>query len=740
MNLNTLKKISIIFILSLISTISYCISKISDYTIVIPNKPSISEIFTANFLQSAINKTYHCNLIIINDNDKIRGKLISVGNTRFVPTDLEMNRKHLGPEGLIVSCRENYIYLLGGDLRGPFYAAISFLEVELGVFNPEKNTLEIIKRQPVINVKSRIENPAFELRMLIYKNVYDSFFASFNKLNTIHLYPLVYSDIGGSTILYQDCGLGHTANCIVPISKYYLTNPEYFSKVPGSNLSNYYGQLCLTNTAVFRLVLKYVRNLMVNFPKSELFNFSPNDTRFTCTCDNCSAINLVEGSKSGTLVRFMNRLVDSLEFEYPSLKYVTLSYFDTDFGTKSKLNNKTSLLLSADTSSWIHPFEPISKDVNFNKRLESWKKCTNNIWIWDYTMDFNDYYNLYPDIDIIADNLRFYKSKGVKGVFLESHSETDFVEEPTLRSYIFSKLLWDPRLDWNILRTQFVANYYGKAAKEINKYYNIIYKESKEKRIAPYILNIKNSTLKEIIKVVDNINKLKLNAPYSERVSDFVGPIIYSIIRHRNEDLTPTTYYNYSRQLKSIFISRKVDRLNNGMAKPETFIKTHLIRSKSFLVTNANKSLKEINSFTVDASKFIIANGDGEASIYPYIVEDNDTKSGLAVNLPNKSGDWLVRYEPDKRFVNDYKHTKIILRIKVKKLSNTGWGMYFNVYDRENKKYILEEHIPNSELSETYKNYEFSIILKPDIMINIVAIPNKDIEYYQIDNITFIKE
>ncbi|MBK9023491.1 MAG: DUF4838 domain-containing protein [Saprospiraceae bacterium] len=623
-----------------------------------------------------------------------------------------MNRKHLGPEGLIVSCRENYIYLLGGDLRGPFYAAISFLEVELGVFNPEKNTLEIIKRQPVINVKSRIENPAFELRMLIYKNVYDSFFASFNKLNTIHLYPLVYSDIGGSTILYQDCGLGHTANCIVPISKYYLTNPEYFSKVPGSNLSNYYGQLCLTNTAVFRLVLKYVRNLMVNFPKSELFNFSPNDTRFTCTCDNCSAINLVEGSKSGTLVRFMNRLVDSLEFEYPSLKYVTLSYFDTDFGTKSKLNNKTSLLLSADTSSWIHPFEPISKDVNFNKRLESWKKCTNNIWIWDYTMDFNDYYNLYPDIDIIADNLRFYKSKGVKGVFLESHSETDFVEEPTLRSYIFSKLLWDPRLDWNILRTHFVANYYGKAAKEINKYYNIIYKESKEKRIAPYILNIKNSTLKEIIKVVDNINKLKLNAPYSERVSDFVGPIIYSIIRHRNEDLTPTTYYNYSRQLKSIFISRKVDRLNNGMAKPETFIKTHLIRSKSFLVTNANKSLKEINSFTVDASKFIIANGDGEASIYPYIVEDNDTKSGLAVNLPNKSGDWLVRYEPDKRFVNDYKHTKIILRIKVKKLSNTGWGMYFNVYDRENKKYILEEHIPNSELSETYKNYEFSVILK----------------------------
>jgi len=738
--LNTLKKILFILILSLTSTVSYCISKISDYTIVIPNKPSIAESFTANFLQSAIYKTYLYKLNIIHDNDKIRGKLISVGNTRFVPTDLEMSRKQLGSEGLIVAGRENLIYLLGGDLRGPFYAAISFLEVELGVFNPEKNILLIGKRQPAINVKSRIENPAFELRMLIYKNVYDSFFASFNKLNTIHLYPLVYSDIGGSTIMHQDCGLGHTANCIIPISKYYLKNPEYFSNVPGSTLSNYYGQLCLTNTTVFQLVLKYVRNLMVNFPKSELFNFSPNDTRFTCTCENCSAINLIEGSKSGTLVRFMNRLVDSLEFEYPSLRYVTLSYFDTDFGTKSKLNNKTSLLLSADTSSWIHPFEPISKDVNFNKRLESWKKCTNNIWIWDYTMDFNDYYNLYPDIDIIADNLRFYKSKGVKGVFLESHSETDFVEEPTLRSYIFSKLLWNPRLDWNILRRQFVTNYYGKAAKEINKYYNVIYNESKVKRIAPYIQNVNNSTLNDIIKIVDNINMIKLNSPYSERVLDFLGAIIYSIIRHRNDDLSFTTYYNYSRQLQSYFMDKKIDRLNSGMANPETFLKMHLIRSNSFLFKNTSKPLREINSFTVDASKFIIANGDGDPSIYPYIVEDTDTKSGLAVNLPNKSGDWLVRYEPDKRFVSDYKHTKITLRIKVKKLSKTGWGMYFNVYDRENKKYILEKHIPNSELSETYKNYEFSVILKPDIIINIVSIPSKDIESYQIDNITFVKE
>ena len=81
----------------------------------------------------------------------------------------------------------------------------------------------------------------------------------------------------------------------------------------------------------------------------------------------------------------------------------------------------------------------------------------------------------FPDFDELAANIPLYRKNGVVGIFLEG----DFAdggggENAELRSYVMARLLWNPSMDVNKTINEFMAAYYGKAARPMRAYLDLL--------------------------------------------------------------------------------------------------------------------------------------------------------------------------------------------------------------------------------------------------------------------------
>ena len=71
-----------------------------------------------------------------------------------------------------------------------------------------------------------------------------------------------------------------------------------------------------------------------------------------------------------------------------------------------------------------------------------------------------------------------YQKHGVVGIFLEGdYSEGGGGENAELRSYVMARLLWNSSLDVNGIIREFMAAYYGKAARPMRAYFDLLHRQ-----------------------------------------------------------------------------------------------------------------------------------------------------------------------------------------------------------------------------------------------------------------------
>jgi hypothetical protein len=117
------------------------------------------------------------------------------------------------------------------------------------------------------------------------------------------------------------------------------------------------------------------------------------------------------------------------------------------------------------------------------KNLQAWSKITDRLYIWHYNTNFAHYLLPFPDFDELAADIPMYKRHGVAGLFMEGAvSQGGGAENAELRSYVMAKLLWDVKVDANQLANEFLDAYYGKAAKPMRAYFDLM---RRQVRMAP---------------------------------------------------------------------------------------------------------------------------------------------------------------------------------------------------------------------------------------------------------------
>jgi hypothetical protein len=81
-----------------------------------------------------------------------------------------------------------------------------------------------------------------------------------------------------------------------------------------------------------------------------------------------------------------------------------------------------SIRLTTETLRWKGQCTSIRNHAKIAGVIRKWRKKIDQLIIWDYVVDFSNYNRPLPELNTLADDLRYYQEMGVQGVFLQGDS------------------------------------------------------------------------------------------------------------------------------------------------------------------------------------------------------------------------------------------------------------------------------------------------------------------------------
>jgi hypothetical protein len=114
---------------------------------------------------------------------------------------------------------------------------------------------------------------------------------------------------------------------------------------------------------------------------------------------------------------------------------------------------------------FAHAFDKSEANAKPYANLQQWHRITSQLYVWHYCTDFANYLQPLPDLDEISDDIPLFHRNGVVGVFYEGdYAAGGGGEMAELKSYLISKLLWNPDQPAHPIIEEYVNGVYGAAA------------------------------------------------------------------------------------------------------------------------------------------------------------------------------------------------------------------------------------------------------------------------------------
>ena len=418
--------------------------------IVIADKDSVNR-RAADLLQDFVQRISGSALPIVENAEVKKGDIvIGQGSTEGLTED-----------GFRLATREGVLWISSGGDKGAIYGVVTLLDDYLGVEYYTAHTYTLEKKSTLeIPDLNRAENPSFRYRQTqSYAIQEDPIYKMWFRLEE-------------PREVFADNLWVHTFDKILPSSEFGEAHPEYYSYINGERRPGAASQWCLTNPEVFEIVAHRVDSIFQANPDKRMISISQNDGNFTnCTCPACQALDEQEGgTPSGSLIHFLNKLAA----RFPDKEFSTLAYLFTMHPPKhvKPLPNVNIMLCDIDCRREV----PLTDNVSgqdFMRAMEGWSKISDNIFVWDYGINFDCYLSPFPNFPILQKNMQLFKDHHVTMHFSQiAGSKCGTFTE--MRAYIVSKLMWNTQLDVDSLMKQFMQGYYGAAAPYLYQYEKLL--------------------------------------------------------------------------------------------------------------------------------------------------------------------------------------------------------------------------------------------------------------------------
>ena len=414
---------------------------------ILTDKTDSVDLKAAELLQDFTERITGAKLEILPAGEKMKKGDILIG--RFQLPVKGINTQDIKEDGFALTTTDGYLRIIQGTGKGSIYGVVTLLDDYFGIhyFAEDIYTIHKNKDMFVPAGIERIDNPSFRYRQVATNSQRDPIYRSWHRLES------------PGEVFVSNMWV-HTFNRLLPASQYGASHPEYYAFINGERRPGAASQWCLTNPEVFEIVASRIDSLFKANPDKHIISVSQNDSQTHCFCDECKAVDEYEGSPSGTIIRFLNKLAE----RFPDKEFSTLAYlYSVPPPRHTKpLPNVNIMLCDIDCHREL-PLTENSSGQKFVKDMEGWAAISNNIFVWDYGINFDNYVSPFPNFHILQPNMElFHKNKATMHFSqINSVKGGDFSE---LRAYLVSKLMWNTSADTDSIMQTFLNEYYGQPA------------------------------------------------------------------------------------------------------------------------------------------------------------------------------------------------------------------------------------------------------------------------------------
>ncbi len=529
-------------------------------TIVIPIQDPESEVNmrAARLLQSSVQEMSGCTLPIIKSNLRNLKSSINIGfseNTvkrsrgyygelkitlvRGINLPHPESNKSLKPDGFGVYTSGASLSIVSGGRKGAIYGVVHLLEKYFGCrcFSP---TAYIFPEQSNLKVKNvfDIENPAIEFRAVYGEFSKDPDYLDWTKGNS-------------SSEMYGAGYSVHTFEKLVPPSTWFKDHPDYYALIKNRRSPI---QLCPSNPEIVPIVVAKLKQEIAAQPSKHVWSVSQNDNEYFCQCQRCLDINSEEGTPGGAQLRFVNEIAK----QFPKETISTLAYQWSRKATKiTKPEKNVQIVLCTIEADRSQPIETNPTTFDFVKDINDWARVTKNIYLWDYTVNFNHMLAPFPNLFTLQPNIEFFVKYGVNQVFEQTNTSPGH-EFSELKAYLLAKLLWNPKAEVPKIIHEFCLGYYGPGGEYIEKY---IYDLTSAMQESKTRLDIFGSPVTHANDFLSERNLDDYGSQFFLALATASDPV------HRQRILTARLSLDYARMLiaaNDVFGSRGFYKLENG--------------------------------------------------------------------------------------------------------------------------------------------------------------------------------
>jgi hypothetical protein len=360
------------------------------------------------------------------------------------------------------------LLLTGGPGRGVVNAVYALLEEDLGCRWYTKDSFRLPKSTTLtVAPVARTSTPKLKLRDPYYKVSFDADWSLRNRTNAPDAHV---PDEHGGRVDYGGLFV-HTHATLLPPGKYANDHPEYFFLNAQGQRSA--AQLCPTNPETIRIVTENVLATLRKNPNTEIVSVSKNDNAGDqiCHCPKCKELRAAEGGTDmANQLYLVNQVAEAVEKEFPKVVIDTLAYLETINVPKTirPRKNVAIRLCNDAVGAWSRPFTP-AEQLPVAGIAKAWSSVCDRIYVWDYNVNFSHYLAPMPNVGVIASNIRFWVANNAEGIMTQGGYQGP-AERDELKSWVIAKLMWDPSLDENELKRDFILGHYGTAAPAILDY------------------------------------------------------------------------------------------------------------------------------------------------------------------------------------------------------------------------------------------------------------------------------
>lgn len=361
------------------------------------------------------------------------------------------------------------VLIWGGKERGTLYGVMSFLEREMGVrFYTPKVTVTPKKARYAFTSLNHSEKPGVRVRNDFYYEAFEPVWAARNRVNG----AMGYREQPGGLECYWAV---HTFYPLMPPDEFFKDHPEYYSLLDGKRTAEH-AQLCLANPEVLRIVTERIKQKIRELPQYLIYDVSQNDWSNPCQCPQCQAVVDREGSQSGPIIQFVNQVADNVQSEFPDKFIGTLAYSYTRKPPKTLKPRKNVVVRFCSIECcFAHDFTTCPENKTFVEDMNGWAAIAPHIYIWDYVVNFSHYTMPYPNFRVLRSNIQFFRDHNAIGIMEQAAYQSRGGEFAELRSYLISKLLWNPEAEVEPIINDFMYGYYGRAGQYVRAYFDLLH-------------------------------------------------------------------------------------------------------------------------------------------------------------------------------------------------------------------------------------------------------------------------